>query len=363
VQAAAPVAPVRAAVEFIRGRDAGDLARFLAGMKAAEGSAYEPVEQDDEWIAHQREFQVLWSDFARQRFPAMREFERRELGAEAGRGRALFYPFGGPDALTALTLFPEAPVYVLVGLEPPGTLPRWSQFHLNSLRLPLKRIRGTVESLLRRSFFITAEMDRQLRGQVTDGVLVPMIVQLARRDCQILGYQFVSISAGGKVVARNPRERGVANPGVLVEFRRPGSERSQFLSYYSVNLATPRLSANRAFLDHLESLGPLNTFFKSTSYMPHNGAFGLLRDEVLARSSQVVQDDSGIPFRHFAASRWGVQLYGDYERPYGSFRNLVQQDLKRAYDQPGQARKLEFAIGYGFKRIPSNLLVARRKSG
>ena len=57
--------------------------------------------------------------------------------------------------------------------------------------------------------------------------------------------------------------------------------------------------------------------------------------------------------------RWRVQLYGDYERPFDSFRCFEQEDLKRAYDRIS-VRPLGFRIGYGFSQVPSNLMLAER---
>jgi hypothetical protein len=52
-------------------------------------------------------------------------------------------------------------------------------------------------------------------------------------------------------------------------------------------------------------------------------------------------------------------LYGDYVRPYGSFRPLEQPDLRKAYLTLGP-KPLEFRIGYGYGRVESNLLLATR---
>jgi hypothetical protein len=52
-------------------------------------------------------------------------------------------------------------------------------------------------------------------------------------------------------------------------------------------------------------------------------------------------------------------LYGEYVRPYGSFRWLEQPDLRNAY-LTQKPRPLPFRIGYGFRDIPSNLLFAGR---
>jgi hypothetical protein len=95
--------------------------------------------------------------------------------------------------------------------------------------------------------------------------------------------------------------------------------------------------------------------------MPHRKDFSKIREVVMSRSLAVVQDDSGIPFQYYAAGNWDVSLYGSYNTPYGSFRNLVQRDLQQAYSDPKRTKPLPFNIGYGFQRAPSNLLIARRR--
>src|SRR5262249_7715987 len=101
------------------------------------------------------------------------------------------------------------------------------------------------------------------------------------------------------------------------------------------------------------------TLLKATSYMVHKQEFSIIRDRILSNSTTVLQDDSGIPYRFFDVAAWTVQLYGSYVRPYGSFRWLEQTDLRKAYLAPGP-KPLAFRIGYGYGRIPSNLLLATK---
>ena len=57
--------------------------------------------------------------------------------------------------------------------------------------------------------------------------------------------------------------------------------------------------------------------------------------------------------------QWKVQLYGDYNQPYGSFRWMEQPDLREAYKTSGP-KTLPMHVGYGYKRITSNLQLATR---
>jgi hypothetical protein len=214
---------------------------------------------------------------------------------------------------------------------------------------------------LYRSFFITRQMDRQFRGQVTDGLLPPILLLLARSGHTIDGYRYVQLNPSGQIIARSagPTEV-VGNKGVEVDFTSDNDHTSHKLFYFSTNLADNRLRDNKGFLAFVSTLPGVTSYFKATSYMTHKPEFSEIRDQVLAKSLAVLQDDSGIPYHYFGAQPWQVQLFGDYVRPYGSFRWLEQPDLKKAYAEPS-TKPLNFQIGYGFRRMPSNLLFAMKK--
>jgi hypothetical protein len=261
--------------------------------------------------------------------------------------------------------FPHSPTYVMVGLEPAGTLPAPAQLTRGVLATKLARERDTVYSVLHSSFFITRQMDRQFRGQVTDGLMLPMLHLLVRTGHTVLGYRYVRLDEAGRVIDRPAGYRApgkIGNKGVQIDFRTDADQSMHTLYYFSVNLADDRLRDNKPFLQYLAGLDGMSTYFKATSYMTHKPEFSVIRDQVLAHSTAVLQDDSGIPYRYFTPAVWRVQVYGDYHRPYGSFHWLVQPDLRKAYDAPG-AKPLAFRIGYGYGRVDSNLLLARRTTG
>src|SRR5437762_3371399 len=112
----------------------------------------------------------------------LREFQRQELAKPPLADAGIFYPFSGPDALVPLVYFPHSPRYVMVALEPPGTLPTLKQIAKKPLTAFLGALRITLDSELGRSFFITREMDRQFRGQVTDGLIIPILQILVRTN-------------------------------------------------------------------------------------------------------------------------------------------------------------------------------------
>jgi len=340
-----------------------DVGRFLAGVPGRTDGPFHHLESDTAWRWHSHEFQRMWSKYEAERLPLLRSFQQKEISGKQFASSTLFYPFGGPDVLTAAAFFPQRKTYLLVGLEPPGTLPDSKVIREGDLAKYLPRIQLTLDSVLRRSFFITANMDVQVRGQITDGLLPLLLAQLALMKATIVGYAPVTLDASGKLEPRVEERRpasSLRNDGVAIDFRLAGETETRQLLYFSVNLNDSALPANEAFRKYLQGLQPVTTFFKSASYLPHRKDFSQIRQLVLDSSNAIVQDDTGIPYRFIDQTRWQVRLFGQYTKPYGSFKFMVQPDLRKAYEE-GNAQPLDFFIGYGYKRAPSAMQVFARK--
>src|SRR5437016_7190184 len=110
----------------------------------------------------------------------------------------------------------------MVALEPAGTLPTLSQIDKKGVPKYLTEMRATVDSELTRSFFVTRQMDRQFRGQVTDGLLLPILHQLVRLNNTILGFRYVRLDEQGQVIDRAADYKAptrYGNKGFEIEFR------------------------------------------------------------------------------------------------------------------------------------------------
>lgn len=342
-------------------RTPNDVARFLAGLPGREGGPFREREETEDWKEHAAAFNAAWTRLVQERLPRMAAFYARELRGEPVDGATVFYPFGGPDALAVLSLFPVHRNYVLVGLEPAGSMVNVDRILTHDLGNELAALRATLDSVMVRSFFITKQMDSSFRGQVTDGLLPALMVLLARMNHTITDVRWVMIEDDGTLRDRKPEERISGRTGVEITFTTGADPAPRKLRYFSLNLADAKLGANQGFLAYARRIGKTMSYFKATSYMTHRPEFSLIRELTLEISSAVLQDDSGIPYRYFDPAAWTVQLYGDYTQPYGSFRYLLQKDLRAAYAAPGAAKPLDFKIGYGFSKAPSNLLFARKK--
>ena len=344
-------------------RDADDTARFLAGLPGKPDSPFAELEQTEAWADHRAWLDAGWKKIEGTYIAGLHEFAKSELTDPAFRDAIVYYPFSGPDALYATACFPNNSTYVLVALEPSGTLPTLKQLSKKQdLAGYLAATRETMGSVLGRSFFITREMDHQFRGQVTDGLLLPILEALVRQQNTILGFRYTRLDDEGKLIERDlsykPRTP-YGDKGLQILYRSDLDQSVHTMYYLTINLDDEHLKTNQPFIKYSAGLKGSVTLLKATSYMTHRDEFSIIRNLILANSQAVLQDDSGIPYHFFTPETWKVQLYGEYTRPYGSFRYLIQPDLQKAYQEPG-TRPLPFRIGYGYGKVKSNLQLARR---
>ena len=344
-------------------READDSARFLAGLPGTAGSPFTALEADPAWKEHRQSMDAAWARADEKLIHGLREFQRKELSSEPFARNVLFYPFSGPDSLTATIEFPESPTFDLVALEPAGSLPSLDSLQKRNLGEYLSGIRTSVASELGKSFFVTREMDRQLRGQITDGLLVPVLLLLVRTDHTVLGYKYIRLDEKGQIIDRPGNahvDSKYANKGFAIEFRTDSDKSIHRLYYLSLNLDNKHLAGNAGFAQYVKTMPEHTTLLKATSYMTHHDDFSTIRGLVLDYSAAVFQDDSGVPYHFFSPDKWKVQLYGEYTKPYGeSFAWLEQPDLRQAY-LAGGVKPLTMRLGYGFGKVASNLLLARR---
>ncbi|HEY3440206.1 MAG TPA: hypothetical protein VGK29_05625 [Paludibaculum sp.] len=364
-QPAPAAVAVRAAYLSAASPEADDAARFLAGLPGRESSPWKKLEADPAWVEHAANMDHLWALYQDKRRPGMEKFSKSELTGTPFAGAKIWYPFSGGDALTMLTFFPGHGDYAMSALEPPGRVPSPSEFEGGQMAEHLPAIAGTLASLLSKSFFVTREMDRQLRGQVTDGVAQPILILLTRLGYKVLSHTYVQIGDDGKLARRTLEAKRAAfglNRGIVFEIQRKDGP-VEVLEYTSLNLDDSHMKDNSTYKKYVALLGRPATMLKATSYMLHSKEFTIIRDLILEQSAVIVQDDSGIPWKGFAPETWQVQLYGDYTKPFGKdFAFRTQPDLRAAYEaQRASVRPLDFRMGYGAGRQTSNLQIARRK--
>ena len=370
-----------------------DIARYIAGMQpAGPGGLDSSLRETKEWKQFAEAFDKNWHKYDSTRLEVMKPWAAEELKKPNLVTKTIFYPFAGADFLNAYTFFPKADTFVLVGLEPVGTVPEFQiRKEVNKGKGKLKSVdgvegtEGTIEAgdsgrhyfrkintslhaILNFSFFRTKSMAVDLRNEEINGTIHLLLLFIARTGNSITDIKPVAMNRGGELVHYNSVEEAkqdtaTANRGMEIEFLSPDSNLKRAY-YFSVNLANDLLAKNTSFNSFVYGLQPYTTYLKSASYLMYNSYFSIVRDRmILGGSKYVLADDSGMPFKYFDPEAWDIQLYGSYEKPIPMFSMWTQADLREAFKDSTKVKPLPFGIGYNYRPGKSNLLLAEKKPG
>ena len=266
--------------------------------------------------------------------------------ARIGSPQALYYFFSGPDFINAYAFFPDVPVYILVGLEPVGSIVPPEQLDIPRIKAGLANLRKATLVTLQFSFFITKDMKLDLEQTDFKGVL-PIL------------QSFIALG-GGEILGVDAFSPGGGLPGVRIRFRKSAAAPEQTVYYISDDLSNDGLKSHPALLEWAAKFQPAVAYLKAASYLLHEPYFSRVRDFLLTKSSTIVQDDSGIPLRAFLDSGpWQFAFFGKYDGTIDLFKKYAQPDLAQTYQQPGVA-PLPFGTGYKWRPGESNLMIATR---
>ncbi|MFZ4115237.1 MAG: hypothetical protein ACOYK6_00770 [Chthoniobacterales bacterium] len=299
-----------------------------------------------DWIAHDPAIQAAWNQFRQQRYEPMQQWALNELSTRIPRPRVVRYFFGGPDLLSVMVFFSETPTYILCGMEPVGKIKSIEELSPEELKLGAAQIGEATRTFLLYGYFITKEMKNQMNGGPFQGVLPILLTFLALNDDQILSVE--TLPLGGA-------------PGVKISFQARSGGPEQELFYAQANLSN---EGSHSFFKWLHSFGPGAAYLKAASYLLHEHEFSRAREFLLAESTTILQDDSGIPLRFFDQEKWGLYFFGSYQSPIELFKKYDQPDLATAYSVSGLRGPMSFGTGYQFHSGESggaNLLLAVRK--
>jgi len=319
------LSPLAAQTALADTSNAETQARWLAGLAPLPGIA-----ESAEWSAYAKTENERWL-LTQARVKAMQDWATKELVPLVPADHSVFYPFAGPDALHALALFGGARRIVLVGLEPVGALPDPAAPVPAGFFTRLGSAMGDVHRL---TFFRTHEMSTDFQRE---GVLAALVATVVRMGGKVSS---VSSAQGGRIdwttATGQPRR----------------------LDYVQADLANAALKPAAALMATVHGLAPYVTFVKAAMYLLAEARFSSLRQTILDDSSIILQDDTGIPFRHFD-ERWATRFFGRYEAPGAPFEERNQPALRTAFEQRG-ASPLSFGIGYHVQPARSNLLIASK---
>ena len=340
---------------------AQDVALFLGGQQPSQHSNLTQLAAQPGWQAFAKDQDKSWANYRATHTTRMTTWAGTELDSVQHSSPTIFYPFSGPDFLNVVTMFPTSQTYVLMGLEPVGSVP--ARTSLENPKL-FPAVKASLWSVLNFSFFRTNDMAVDLKSVELDGALPLMMLFAARTGNQITAIRPVQLDATGKLVDAPTDTTQAADPktvpGVEMKLRGPDGQ-PKTVYYFSADLSNHGLNAKPAPIAFVRRLGPLTTYVKSATYLMHKIYFSEVRRLVLRRSRYILQDDSGIAMKYFQKGAWQFNYYGTYHRPINLFAKHYQPELTAAYaDSLHKPAPLPFGTGYNWRQTDSNLFLARR---
>jgi hypothetical protein len=327
---------------------APDAARWLAGLDAA---------ADPHLADVQKEANAAWETLQATRIEAMGRFAQSHFGAEREHCDTLFYPFGGPDILNALSFFPTCRRYILFGLEHVGQMPDLDAMHEQDKARLLRDMLKAQRYIVRRNFFVTSYMSGDLNTPNLKGVLPMLCATIVRMGYTVTDIELANLDGSTPFTGKRPRL-------ARVHFRHGVDGAAQELDFASFDASDDGLGRDADFLAYMEPVRPTVTLIKASSYLLHDQAFTRMRGLVEDKSTLLVQDDTGLPYALMLRDGFKVELYGNYVGTIPAFRYRYQNNLAAAYKEQsreqGNRLPLPFAWSYAWRRDEASLQVARR---
>lgn len=337
-------------------------AAFIAGVKEdSAGKNTYALDTTRAWRSFSNTFDSAWKSMEEKRLQPMKAWKQDELTGVNKEITSLFYPFSGPDYLTADVFFSKADTFRLIGLEPLGGLPDISKMKEKDMDVYLKSVKYSLDDLFKRSYFITLHMMEDLRKNKVNGTLPVICIFLKRTGHTITDVGYVGIDSLGREVPAVDTIPYAGTKGVKVSFVEKGSQHIKTLYYFKTDLSDAGLKKNKGFTAYLNKIGPQVTYLKAASHLLHYGSFTTIRNVILDKSFAVLQDDSGIAYRFFDKDEWNIKLYGKYMSAVKDFSGVNQKDLKEAYQKDSTIQTLPFSLGYHWGTSEVNLMLAVKK--
>jgi hypothetical protein len=331
---------------------ANDTARYLAGMQPSADSPLMPLTKDPAWQQHARFFDSAFAQLDQRQLSKIRAWSDVHLAAPRP---TMFYMFSGPDFIYANAFYSKASTYVLAALEPTGAIPDVTRLPRGGIGPALYYVEHSLASILSFSFFITKKMKDDLREGQISGTLPILYVFLARSGKTIRDVSLIWLDDKGAFHGAGETPAPNATHGARITFAGDdGVERT--LYYFSTDLSNPGVKSS-GFLKFCQPLAPGNSLIKSASYLLHAGNFTVVRDWLLANSSTIIQDDSGIPLASYDPRKWRFFPFGRYAGPIAEFPGRYQERYEELFQR---SQPLDFGIGYRWRTYESNVLLSVR---
>jgi len=337
-----------------------DMASFISGMPYNKNECLSKLDSIVKWDHYASDMDKMFSHSTSLRLNKMKIWANSELIRNQGI-KTVFYPFSGPDFLNAHIFYPDADQYIMIAMEPIGTLPDICKMPHDSVKSYLNKITNSLKDIFKRSYFITKEMNNDLRKTKVNGTLPLISLFVKRTGHQIVSIQRIGVDSLGKwqFIDSLKNKKNIVS-GIKLDFLSPSTKKMQSVFYFRTDISDKGLAKNQGFRTYLSELPQSYSYLKAASYLMHSDNFKTIRSVIFDISSTILQDDSGIAYKYFDKDKWDVRLYGKYFKPKDEFSYIREPGLEKAYKSSAY-RPLTYTLGYNWRTGHSNLLYAIKK--
>ncbi len=346
-----------------------DTAKLLAGMKISNRSELALLKDTYFWYNHRLFFSSFWSQLEKQQLSPVRQWSKQELNSIDTSNSPIFYPFSHANFLQVYSLFPQAKEYILIGLEPVGNVPNLANLSTEKLENKLQNIRTYLDNIFPINDLFSFQEAQQIRDSFLDTskseidrftsleALPVLYIFLAKTNNRIINVEYIGLDSQGKI---KKFQTGMIS-GVKITFITQGSSNLKSLYYFSADLSNEFMETNSELVKFFAHLDRPIAYLEKAAYLMYFDSFSHIKDLILARSSYLIQDDSGIPVSVFESKQWNLKFYGNYTQPIELFKNKYQPELWNIYHSQNNIKPLTFSNGYQSQIDKSNLMLAENK--
>ncbi len=326
-----------------------DTARLLAGLPiddAALQAADEAGLDTDDFAEFAEDVEDGWQQYFEDFADPINAWSRETLAYEPGD--TLFYPFSGPDFITAHRFYPNAPRYVMVAKQNAGRMPDLLASSSRTDRI-LDLYEANVDQFARIGFFITSELNEQFdRGNADLEGLTSMIAVMAVREgYRIDSIEPIRINADGSDLEVHPGDRDDEDTweSVRLHVTRPSDGHQAVIDYVDLDISDENLESDAAAWAWINHVSRSRVVIKAASHLPNYDSFTMIVRAWLDHALSIVQEETGVNYDELAAV-FDVRLFGTFERPNNNFSSHLQRTLVAAYDERTDIEPLPFDYGY-----------------
>lgn len=348
-----------------------DAARVLAGLPPlADQDVNKRWRREGFWRAHATGMNKMWKEFGAQHGSKVRNWGATEL-MDVATTPVVFQPFGGPDFVFSHLLFPNADTFVVCGQSPCIDMPKLDSIAEGTLADTVYSVRDSVASILKTE----REPDLQRPpgpGATVQGAL-PVLLALAARTGHLVesielmpadGAAPAPVAPGqialDPLAAGDFRARGGHPSSACVLTLRTAEGRQRRLFYFQQDMRDEGLPESAALLQYLNKQDRVVVVVNETAHELHRPNTMRIQQYIAKHAVAIIQDPSGVPFKHFSPKAWNIQKYGSYSGAPSQFREFDQPELIASYsDASSKAQALPFGSGPLGKELPTSLMIAR----